>query len=49
MLEHVTASNVATAMQILNAVPAVCEAPPGFATMADLPLIRSVTGFGNST
>jgi hypothetical protein len=48
MLEHVTASNVATAMQILNAVPAVCEAPPGFATMADLPLIRSVTGFGNS-
>jgi hypothetical protein len=49
MLEHVTASNVATAMQILNAVPAVCAAPPGFATMADLPLIRSVTGFGNST
>ncbi|MEJ6538020.1 MAG: dihydrodipicolinate reductase [Mycobacterium sp.] len=48
MLEHVRASNVATAMQILNAVPAVCTAPPGFATMADLPLIRSVTGFGNS-
>ena len=47
MLEHVTASNVATAMQILNAVPAVCAAPPGFATMADLPLIRSVTGFSN--
>jgi hypothetical protein len=33
----------------LNAVPAVCTAPPGVATMADLPLIRSVTGFGNST
>lgn len=49
MLEHVTASNVATAMQILNAVPAVCAAPPGFATMADLPLIRSGTGFGNTT
>lgn len=45
MVEHVTASNVATAMQILNAVPAVCAAPPGFATMADLPLIRSVAGF----
>ena len=45
MHEHVTASNVATAMQILNAVPAVCAAPTGFATMADLPLIRSVTGF----
>jgi hypothetical protein len=49
MVEHVRASNVATAMQILNAVPAVCAAPPGFATMADLPLIRSGTGFGNST
>jgi hypothetical protein len=47
MVEHVTASNVATAMQILNAVPAVCAAAPGFATMADLPLIRSGTGFGN--
>jgi hypothetical protein len=46
MVEHVTASNVATAMQILNAVPAVCAAAPGFATMADLPLIRSGTGFG---
>ena len=35
------------AMQVLNAVPAVCEAAPGFATMATLPLVRSVTGFGN--
>jgi hypothetical protein len=49
MVEHVTASNVATAMQILNAVPAVCAAAPGFATMADLPLIRSGTGFGNGS
>ena len=48
MADHVRASNVATAMQILNAVPAVCAAEPGFATMADLPLVRSVTGFGNS-
>lgn len=45
MAEHVQASNVATAMQILNAVPAVCAAAPGFATMADLPLIRSGAGF----
>lgn len=45
MVQHVTASNVATAMQILNAVPAVCAAPTGFATMADLPLIRSGAGF----
>jgi hypothetical protein len=32
-------------MQILNAVPAVCAAPPGFATAATLPLIRSQVGF----
>jgi hypothetical protein len=43
--EHVRAASVATAMQVLNAVPAVCEAQPGFATMATLPLIRSYTGF----
>ena len=39
------APNVATAMQVLNAVPAVCDAPPGFATSATLPLIRSAAGF----
>jgi hypothetical protein len=43
--EHVRSANVATGMQVLNAVPAVCDAPPGFATMASLPLIRSHTGF----
>jgi 2,4-diaminopentanoate dehydrogenase len=47
MEEHVRSANVATAMQVLNAVPAVCAAPAGFATMATLPLIRSHTGFGN--
>ena len=44
--EHAQAANIATGMQVLNAVPAVCEAPPGFATNATLPLIRSATGFG---
>jgi hypothetical protein len=43
--EHAQAGNIATGMQVLNAVPAVCEAPPGFATNATLPLIRSGTGF----
>ena len=47
MEEHVRSANVATAMQVLNAVPAVCEAAPGFATSASLPLIRSQTGFGH--
>jgi len=45
--EHVRAASVATAMQAVNAIPAVCAAPPGIATMAELPLIRGGTGFGN--
>jgi hypothetical protein len=47
MEEHVRAASIATAMQAINAVPAVCDAAPGIATMADLPLIRSGLGFGN--
>lgn len=45
MHEHVRSANVATAMQVLNAVPAVCQAPPGFATSATLPLIYNGSGF----
>ncbi|CAJ1494380.1 dihydrodipicolinate reductase [[Mycobacterium] kokjensenii] len=45
--EHVRSASVATAMQVLNAVPAICAAPPGVATMADLPPVRSHVGFGN--
>jgi len=45
--EHVRAGLIAVAMQVVNAIPAICAAPPGFATMADLPLIRSYTGFGD--
>lgn len=45
--EHVRAGLVAVAMQVVNAIPAICSAPVGFATMADLPLIRSYTGFGD--
>jgi hypothetical protein len=44
MEEHVRSASVATAMQVLNAVPAVRAAPAGFATMSSLPLIRSHTG-----
>ena len=47
MLEHVNSANVATAMQVLNAVPAVCAAAPGYATIADLPQVHSLIGFGN--
>lgn len=48
MAEHVRSANVATAMQVLNAVPAVCEAGPGFATSASLPLIYNSEAFGRS-
>lgn len=47
MLEHVNSANVATAMQVLNAIPAVCAAAPGFATTATLPHVHSLIGFGN--
>jgi hypothetical protein len=46
--EHVRAGLITVAMQVVNAIPAVCAAPAGFATMADLPLIRCYTGFGNT-
>jgi hypothetical protein len=49
MTEHVRAASVATAMQAVNAIPALCEADPGIATMADLPLVRSGLGFGHRT
>lgn len=45
--EHVRAASVATAMHAVNAIPAVCAAKPGIQTMADLPLVSSVIGFGN--
>jgi 4-hydroxy-tetrahydrodipicolinate reductase len=34
-----TAGLVATAMRVLNAVPAVCQAPPGVLSTLDLPLV----------
>nr|WP_096289890.1 dihydrodipicolinate reductase [Mycobacterium ahvazicum] len=49
MEEHVRSASVATGMQVLNAVAAICAAPAGFATAATLPLIHSHVGFGNTT
>jgi len=48
MREHVRAASIATAMQAVNAIPALCAAAPGVRTMADLPLIRTGIGFGNA-
>ena len=41
--DHNTAGLKATAMRLVNAVPAVIAAPPGLVTALDLPL---VTGKG---
>jgi 2,4-diaminopentanoate dehydrogenase len=41
--DHNTAGLLVTAMRLLNAIPAVCEAPPGLLSPLDLPL---VTGKG---
>lgn len=45
MEEHVRAASVATAAQVVNAIPHVRAAAPGFATSADLPLVSSLGGF----
>jgi hypothetical protein len=36
----VHSADIATAMQAVNAIAAVCAAPPGIRTFLDLPLIR---------
>ncbi|WP_030165096.1 MULTISPECIES: dihydrodipicolinate reductase [Actinomycetes] len=41
LAEHVNAASIATAAQAVNSVTAVVAAPPGFVTIADLPLIRN--------
>lgn len=46
--EHVRAASIATVMQAINAIPAVCAADAGIATMADLGLVGSQSGFGNA-
>jgi hypothetical protein len=43
--DHIHAADVATAMHAVNAVPAVCEAPPGIRSALDLPITRAGIGF----
>ena len=44
--EHVRAASVATAMQAINSIPALCDAAPGIRTMAVRGLVRSGRGCG---
>jgi 4-hydroxy-tetrahydrodipicolinate reductase len=39
--DHNTGGLVATAMRLLNAIPAVCAAPPGLLSALDLPLVTA--------
>jgi hypothetical protein len=39
--DHNTGGLVATALRILNAIPAVCAAPPGLLSALDLPLVTA--------
>jgi len=36
--DHNTAGILGTAMRVLNAIPVVCDAPPGVVSILDLPL-----------
>ena len=38
--DHNTGGLVATAMRLVNAIPAVCEAPPGLLSVLDIPLAK---------
>jgi hypothetical protein len=43
------AASVATAMQAVNSIPALCEAEPGWRSSLELGLVRTGIGFRNAT
>ena len=43
--DHVQAASVATAMQAVNSIPALCDAAPGWRSSAELGLVTSGIGF----
>jgi len=45
MDEHVQAASVATAMQAVNSIPALCAAEPGWRSSVDLGAVRTQIGF----
>ena len=47
--DHVHAADVATAMQAVNTVPALCEAAPGFRAAFELAPVRAGIGFRRSS
>ena len=47
--EHVHAADIATAMQAVNAIPALCRAEPGLRAAFDLGLVHAGVGFRGLT
>jgi hypothetical protein len=45
MAEHVQAASVATAMQAVNSIPALCEAEPGWRSITELGSVHTGIGF----
>lgn len=48
LAEHVRAASVATAMQVVNAIPHVASAAPGLVTTSGMPIVTSLVGFGRA-
>jgi len=46
--DHVHAADVATALQAVNAIVPLCQAPPGLRSFLDLPLIRGRSSLARS-
>lgn len=42
LADHVHSTEIATAMQVVNSIPAVCEAPTGFRSADELPMARPI-------
>ncbi len=47
--DHVQAASVATAMQAVNSIPALCAAEPGWRSSIDLGFVASPAAFGPAT
>jgi hypothetical protein len=43
--DHVRAASVATAMQAVNSIPALCRAEPGWRSSLELGLVHAGIGF----
>jgi len=45
LADHVHSTEIATAMQVINSIPTVCEAPAGIRSAYELPMARPTSAF----